>query len=47
MESFHDNPIVVPFVNTEVSVVESANSQFRYETKEKLIEELDKEYHQV
>eukprot|EP00731_Ephydatia_muelleri_P028971 Em0020g615a len=41
-----DRSIVVPNVNSKAALIESMNTQFQYETEEKLAAELDKEYHQ-
>ena len=38
---------MVPHMNPATSLVESANTQFQYETQEKLTGELEREYGQV
>lgn len=42
-----DNPVTVPQMNPALSLVESTNTQFQYETQEKLIGQLEREYGQV
>ena len=42
-----DNPVTVPRMNPAFSLVESTNTQFQYETQEKLTGQLEREYGQV
>eukprot|EP00731_Ephydatia_muelleri_P018195 Em0011g235a len=41
-----DNPVTVPRMNPAFSLVESTNTQFQYETQEKLTGQLEREYGQ-